>query len=260
MIRMSRTVGSSITAIIGLLFSTISMVVANAAEVRVLSSVALAAVINELKPQFEQTTGNTVSVSYSIVADIRKRVLEGETADVIIVSRPVMDELQTQAKVARGSMADVADIAAAVTVRAGSPKLDISSAEALKRALLAAKSIVYADPARGGLSGVHFARVLDRLGIADQMKPKTILVPADESAEVVSKGEAEIGVAQTSEIVPVAGAQLVGPLPGEFGLVTVFSAGVGEGSKIKEVAMSLIRFLTGPESVPVLKSKGMEPR
>jgi molybdate transport system substrate-binding protein len=107
---------------------------------------------------------------------------------------------------------------------------------------------------------VHFARVLDRLGITEQMKPKTILVPADESAAVVSKGEAEIGVAQTSEIVPVAGAQLVGPLPGELGLVTIFSAGLGQGSKVQEAATSLLRFVTGPASAPVLKSKGMEPR
>ena len=257
---MSRVAGFSIAAIIGLLFSTISVAIANAAEIKVLASVALAAAINELKPQFERTTGNTVSVSYSIVAEIRKRVLEGETADVIVVSRPVMDELQTHAKVARGTITDVAGIAAAVTVRAGSPKPDISSPEALKRSLLAARSIVYTDPARGGLSGVHFARVLDRLGIAEQMKPKTILVPADESAAVVSKGEAEIGVAQASEIVPVAGAQLVGPLPGELGLVTVFSAGAGEGSKVQEAARSLIQFITGPASAPVLKSKGMEPR
>jgi molybdate transport system substrate-binding protein len=260
MMRTPRLGTFSLAAIIGLLCSTISIVAANAAEIRVLSSVALAPVINELKPQFERATGNTVAVEYSIVADIRKRVLEGETADIIVVSRPVMDELQTQAKVARGSIADIAGIAAALTVRAGSPKPDISSAEALKRSLLAAKSIVYADPARGGLSGVHFARVLDRLGIAEQMKPKTILVPADESAAVVSKGQAEIGVAQTSEIVPVAGAQLVGPLPGEFGLVTVFSAGLGQGSKVQEAATSLIRFVTGPASAPVLTSKGMEPR
>jgi molybdate transport system substrate-binding protein len=246
-------------AIIGL-YSTVSIVAANAAEIRVLASVALAPVINELKPQFERATGNTVAVEYSIVADIRKRVLAGETADIIVVSRPVMDELQTQSKIARGSIADVAAIAAAVTVRADSPKPDISSAEALKRSLLAAKSIVYADPARGGLSGVHFARVLDRLGIAEQMRPKTILVPADESAAVVSKGEAEIGIAQTSEIVPVAGAQLVGPLPGELGLVTVFSAGLGQASKVQEAATSLIRFVTGPASAPVLISKGMEPR
>ena len=187
-------------------------------------------------------------------------MLEGETADVIILSRPVMDELQKQDKFAPGTIADVAGIAVAVTVRAGAPKPDISSADALKRSLLAARSIVYADPAKGGLSGVYFARVLDRLGIAEQVKSKTILVPGDQSADVVAKGEAEIGVAQTSEILPVAGAQLVGPLPGDFGLVTVFSAGIGAGSKVPEAATSLIGYLTGPSAASVLKSKGMDPR
>src|SRR5213078_2844576 len=104
-----------------------------------------------------------------------------------------------------------------VVVRAGAPKPDITTVDGFKQTLLSARSIVYADPAKkGGASGVYFARVLDRLGIAEQMKAKTILVPGAQAAEVVAKGEAELGVAQGSEIVPVAGAQLVGPLPGEY--------------------------------------------
>jgi molybdate transport system substrate-binding protein len=257
---MSFGVGLAIAAIGGLLSSSIISEVVEAAEIKVLASVALTSALNELAPQIERTTGNKLAIGYSLVADIRKRVLEGETADVIALSRPVMDELQKQDKLVPGSIADVAGIAVAVTARAGAPKPDISSADALKRSLLAAKSIVYADPAKGGLSGVYFARVLDRLGIAEQVKPKTILVPGDQSADVVAKGEAEIGVAQTSEILPVADAQLVGPLPGELGLVTVFSAGIGAGTKAPEAATSFIRFLTGPAAAPVLKSKGMDPR
>jgi molybdate transport system substrate-binding protein len=130
----------------------------------------------------------------------------------------------------------------------------------LKRSRLGAKSIVYADPAKGGLSGVHFAQVLERLGIAEQMKPKTILMPGDQSAEVVVKGEAEIGVAQTSEIIPVAGAELVGPLPGDLNLVTVFSAGLGAGTKASDAAMSYVKFITGPAAATVLKARGMDPR
>ena len=258
----SFTVRVAMAAMGGLLISPIAAIeatVANAAEVKVLASVALTSALNELAPQFERTTGNKLTFGYSLVADIRKRVLEGETADVIILSRPVMDELEKQNKLAPGTIANVAGIAVALTARAGAPKPDISSVDALKRSLIAAKSIVYADPAKGGLSGVYFARVLDRLGIAEQMKPKTILVPGDQSADVVAKGEAEIGIAQTSEIVPVAGAQLLGPLPGELGLVTIFSAGIGAGTKAQEAATSLIRFLTGPTAAPVLKMKGMEP-
>ena len=142
-----------------------------------------------------------------------------------------MDELQKQDKFAPGSIINVAGTPVAVAVRAGAPKPDISSADALKRSLLAAKSIVYADPAKGGASGVYFARVIDQLGIAEQLKSKTILVPGAQSADVVAKGEAEIGVAQASEIVPVSGAQLVGPLPGEFASMTKFTAAIGAGSK-----------------------------
>jgi len=167
--------------------------------------------MNEIAPNFEQATGNKLNIGYSLIADIRKRMLDGETADVIILSRPVMDELDRQEKFASGSITNIAGTPVALAVRAGAPKPDISTVDALKRTLLAAKSIVYADPAKGGASGVYFARVVDRLGIADQLKSKTILVPGAQAAEVVAKGEAEIGVAQTSEIVPVAGSASARP-------------------------------------------------
>jgi len=243
-----------------LAFSAIATgTVADAAEVKVLTSVALTSALDELAPQFERATGNKLTIGYSLIADIRKRILEGESADVIILSRPVLDELQKQDKIAAGTITNIAGTAVSVAARAGAPKPDMSSVDAFKRSLLAAKSIVYADPAKGGASGVYFARVLDRLGIAEQMKPRTILVPGAQAAEVVAKGEAELGVAQASEIVPVAGAQLVGPLPGEYASVTVFSAGVGAGTKAPEAAKSLIQFLTGPTAAPLFKSKGFEP-
>jgi molybdate transport system substrate-binding protein len=244
-----------------LLFSaaTIEKAVAESAEVKVLTSVALTSALDELAPQYERATGNKLKIEYSLIADIRKRVLAGETADVIMLSRPVMDELQKQDKFAPGSIVNVAGTPVAVTVRAGTPKPDISSADALKQTLLAAKSIVYADPAKGGASGVVFARVIDQLGLTDQLKSKTILVPGAQSADVVAKGEAEIGVAQASEIVPVPGAQLVGPLPGQFASMTNFVAGIGAGTKVPEAAKSLILFLNGSVAAPVFKSKGFEP-
>jgi len=246
----------------GLLFSAIGMIdraAAEAVEIKVLTSVALTSALDELAPQFERATGNKLNIGYGLIADIKKRIVAGETADVIILSRPAMDDLQKQDKVAPGSVADVVETPVAVAVRAGAPKPDISSADALKRSLLAAKSIVYADPAKGGASGVYFAHVVEQLGIAEQLKSKTILVPGAQSAEVVAKGEAEIGVAQASEIVPVSGAQLVGPLPGELGSMTEFTAAVGAGSKAAEAAKSLILFLTGPAAAPVFKSKGFQP-
>ena len=219
MSRISLAVGIGVSTLGSLLLSSL----VQAAEIKVLASVALTAALNELAPQYERTTGNKLSLGYSLVADIRKRVLDGETADVIILSRPVMDDLQKRGKPASGSIADVAGIAVAVTTRAGAPKPDISSADALKRSLLAAKSIVLRTQRKAGAES-DFARVLERPGIAEQMKSKTILVPGDQSAEVVVKGEAEIGVAQTSEIIPVVGAQLVGPLPGDLNLAAIRSS------------------------------------
>jgi molybdate transport system substrate-binding protein len=186
-------------------------------------------------------------------------MLGGETADVIILSRPVMDELAKQDKFAPGSIKNVAGTPVALAVRAGAPKPDISTVDALKQTLLAAKSIVYADPAKGGASGVYFAHVVDMLGIAEQLKPKTILVPGAQAADMVAKGEAEIGVGQTSEIVPVAGAQVLGPLPGDLNSVTLFTAGIGAGTKVPEAAKSLVEFLTGPVARPVFGAKGFQP-
>jgi molybdate transport system substrate-binding protein len=246
----------------GLLFSVAGMMdgaVAEAAEIKVLASVALTSALDELAPQFERATGNKLTLGYSLIADIRKRIAAGETADVVILSRPAMEDLGKQDKIASGSIMDVVETPVAIAVRAGAPKPDISSADALKRSLLAAKSIVYADPAKGGASGVYFAHVVEQLGIAEQLKSKTILVPGAQAADVVAKGEAEIGVGQASEIVPVSGAQLVGPLPGELGSVTKFTAGIGTGSKASEAGKSLIQFLRGPDAAPVFKSKGLQP-
>jgi molybdate transport system substrate-binding protein len=231
----------------------------SAAEIKVLSTVAMSATLDELKPKFEAATGHKVTIVYSVIADLRKRIQEGETADVMILSRAALDDLQGQGKVLPGSIVNLASSYVAIAVRAGTAKPDIGSADALKRTLLATTSIVYADPAKGGASGVYFAKVLDRLGIADQMKSKTILVPGAQAAEVVAKGEAEMGVAQASEIVPIAGAQLVGPLPGDLNNVTVFAGGIGAASADAAAAKALIRYLTGPEGAGVLKSKGLDP-
>jgi molybdate transport system substrate-binding protein len=225
----------------------------------VLASVALTSALNELSPMYENATGDKLSIGYGLAADLKKRVLDGETADVIILTRPMMDDLQKQNKLMANSLANVAGTPVSVVARAGAPKPDISSVEAFKHALLTARSIVYADPAKGGASGVYSARVLDRLGIADQLKDKTILVPGAQAAEVVAKGDAELGVAQGSEIVPVAGAQLVGPLPGELASMTIFTAGIGAASKSPEPAEALIKVLTGPEAASRLKTKGFEP-
>src|SRR5499427_311092 len=231
----------------GLISCLFAAVASSAAEIKVLTSVALTSALNELAPNFEQTTGNKLNIGYSLIADM------------IILSRPVMDELDKQQKFASGSVTNVAGTPVALAIRAGAPKPDISTVDALKRTLLAAKSIVYADPAKGGASGVYFATVVERLGITDQLKSKTILVPGAQAAEVLAKGEAEIGVAQSSEIVPMAGAELLGPLPGEFASTTVWTVAIGTTTKVPEAAKSFIRFLTGPIARPVFNAKGFQP-
>jgi len=234
MTRISLVLWVSMTLVLGLVLSAN---IARAAELKVLASVALTSSLDELTPIYEKETGDKLSIGYSLAADLKKRILDGETADVIILTHPMMEELQTQHKLSVDSLMNVAGTPVSIVARAGAPKPDISSVDALK----------------------HTLRVLDRLGIAGQLKDKTILVPGAQAADVVAKGDAELGVAQASEIVPVTGVQLVGPLPGELASTTVFAAGIGTESKSPEAAKALVKFLTGSEAASHLKSKGFEP-
>jgi molybdate transport system substrate-binding protein len=236
----------------------VSTAASHAAEVKVLTSVALKSVLDELSPTFEKKTGHKLVIDYGLAADQKKRILAGERADMIILTRAMMEDLSTQKKLAADSLVNVAGTPVAVAARAGAPKPDISTVEAFKQTLLTAKSIVYADPAKGGLSGVVAARAIEHLGIAELMKAKTILVPGAQASELVAKGQAELGIAQASEIVPVAGVQLVGPLPGELGSMTLFTGGIGAESQSTQAVKSLIEFLTGPEATASFKAKGFE--
>jgi molybdate transport system substrate-binding protein len=229
-----------------------------AAELTVMSTVALTPSFGELTRKFE-ADGHQLKLVFGTIASLKKRIEAGETADVFILSRPVLDELQTQGKVVQGSIANVGKSYVAVGIRAGAPIPDIGTVEKLKAVLLATKSISYADPAKGGASGIYFAKVLGRLGIEGQMRATTILVPGAEAGEIVANGEAEIGVAQASELAAVPGVTVVGPLPGDLNSEIVFAAGIGSACKDTAAAKSLIDLLTGPVGAAVLKSKGMDP-
>jgi molybdate transport system substrate-binding protein len=230
-----------------------------AAEVTVMSTVALTPTLDALAPKFEKSGADKLAITYDTVAQLRKRVEAGATADVMILSRSALDDLQKQGKVAPGSIVDLGKTYVAIGVRAGAPKPDISTVEKLKAAVLAAKSISYSDPAKGGSSGVYFAKLLEGMGIADQMRAKTILVPGAQSPDVVARGESELCVAQASEIAAVPGTELVGPLPGELYSAITFSAGIGAASPHEAAAKALIGLLSGPLGVSILKSKGMDP-
>ena len=146
-----------------------------------------------------------------------------------------------------------------MVVREGAPKPDVSTVEAFKQALLTAKSVAYIDPASGGSSGIYIDKLLERLGIADQVRPKAKLKQGGHVADLIVSGEAELGLHQISEIVPVKGAALVGPLPKEIQNTTTYAAGLGAASQNKHAAQALIKIFSGPAAAAILKSKGMEP-
>jgi len=235
---------------------------AEAAELKVLSAFGMQSVLEDLGPKFERATGHKLAISFATGGATVKRVLGGEIADVVITIQPGINTLVKDGKAAAGNVAVLARAGIVVAVRKGAPKPDIASPDALKRTLLAAKSISYVEPASGGASGIHFAKVLDRLGIANEMKSKTVFPNPKTPAEVgvlIANGEAEIGVHINQELVSVAGIDLVGPLPGDLQNTIVFSAAIMTGAKDAAAAKALVDFLRTPESAKVIKAKGMEP-
>ena len=232
---------------------------ARADEIKVMASVALKSTLDDLAAKFESSGGGKVTMVYGLAGQLKQRIADGEADDVAVLIQAMMEDLLKQGKLAPGSIINVGGTPVAIAIRTGAPKPDVGTVDALKRTLIAAKSISYADPAKGGASGVYFAKVVDQLGLTNELKAKTILVPGAEAPELVAKGEAELGVAQGSEIVSVAGAELLGPLPGNLGSVTQFTAGIATASKAPDGAKAFIKFITRPDAAPVLKAKGFTP-
>jgi len=229
------------------------------AEIKVLTAGAFKQVLLALLPDFERTSGHKVTVENDTVGALTKRIEGGEVFDLAVLTPKAVDDLAKEGKFAAGSRANLARVGIGVVVKDGTPKPDISSLAAFKQALLAAKSVAYIDPAAGGSSGIYVAGLLDKLGIAAEVKPKAKLIPGGAVAEHVAKGEAELGIHQISEILPVKGVTLVGPLPVEIQNYTVYAAGVGAHAKESDAAKALLKTLTSPAAAEVLKSKGMEP-
>jgi molybdate transport system substrate-binding protein len=229
---------------------------AEAAEIKVLTAGAFKQVLLALVPEFEKQTGHKVTVENDTVGALTKRIEGGEAFDMAVLTPGAVNTLK--GKFVDGSRANLARVGVGVMVRAGAPKPDIGSVEAFKAALIAAKSVAYIDPASGGSSGIYVDGLLGKLGIADQVKPKAKLKKGGYVADLIVSGEAELGIHQISEIVPVKEVTLVGPLPAEIQNYTVYAAGVGAGAKDGEAAKALIKALTGPAAADVLKSKGMD--
>jgi len=247
-------------AICGSLLAVDSASTANSAEIKFLGPLAMRAVVPDVAPLFERSSGHKVTVDYATVGAIAERLLKGETADATIVSTPQMEELQKQGKIAAGSRSDIARVGVAVFVRTGAPKPDISSVDAFKRALLTAKSISYGDPAGGGVSGAHMAGLVERLGVAAQIKPKTQLLSNSQAVlEGVAKGNVEIGIGLTSDTILISGVDLVGVLPAEIQTFTVYAAGIVASSKEGDAAKAFINFFSTQVAKAALKAKGFEP-
>jgi molybdate transport system substrate-binding protein len=249
-------------ATIGVMFLLVLGTKAEAAELRVLSAFGMQSVLDDLGSQFERATGHRLTISFATGGATVKRVQGGEAADVVITLRQGIDTLVKDGKAPAGNVTVLARSGIVVIVRKGAPKPDISSPDALKRTLLAAKSVSYVDPASGGASGIHFAKVLGRLGIANEMQSKTVFPNPKTPAAVggvVANGEAEIGVHIVQEVISVAGIEIVGPLPGDLQDTIVFAAAIMGGTESAEAAKALVDFLRTPEAAAVIKAKGMEP-
>jgi molybdate transport system substrate-binding protein len=231
---------------------------AAAADLKVLTTPALTEVWHELGPRFE-ATGHKLTIAYASSGAIGKRVSEGETADLLVSTPAGIDSLIKAGKVTDGTNTPIASSGMGVAVLKGAPKPDISTPDAFKRALLAAKAVAYTDPSSGGASGVHLAKVLDRLGIADEVNSKAKLGRGVLAGSFVVKGEADIAIQQIPELLGVQGVEVVGPLPGDLQNVTTFATGIPLGSAQAEAATLLVRFLQTPESATVIRKHGLDP-
>jgi molybdate transport system substrate-binding protein len=246
-------------AILTLLFVIAAPDYTLCAELKVLSGSGVQPAMSELIPKFEQWSGHKVTFDYGTVGGMAERVQKGEAADIVIASGPQIENLEKQNKVATGSRVDLGKTGIGLFVRKGSPKPDISSVEAFKRAMLAAKSIGWNDPVAGAPVSIYMLGALERLGIGPEMKPKTTaFTKRSERFEAVARGDIEIGFNQISEILAADGVDLVGPLPSEIQNYTLFAAGVVTNSKNKEVARSLLQFISSSDAQAILKAKGFE--
>ena len=232
---------------------------APAAEITFLCAGALETTVEELLPEFQKASGHSVKATFAAIGVIARRLRNGAMADLAIISPQQWEDVRKEGKVDATVQVIIAKVGVGVFVKRGAAKPDISSVEAFKRALLNAKSIALADPAGGGPVGIYAASLFERLGISAAVTPKLKLVGGGLApVEPVTKGDAEIGLTTISEILPVPGIELVGPLPREIQTFIVFTAAIPANAKEPMAAKALIDFLSSPRATSVLKSKGLE--
>jgi molybdate transport system substrate-binding protein len=231
-------------------------VAAQTSDVRVLASNGIKAVVEDLLPQAQQKTGHTITVQYRPTAALKQEIDAGEPFDVVIVTAESIAQLSKEGKTAGGEGTPISRVGVGIGIRRGAARPDISSPEALKRALLGAKAIAYGP---SGASFPYITRMLDTLGIADAMKPKTLFFDTSDGTNgAVADGKADFGITLVSEILPVKGIELLGPFPDEFQGYVRFNAAVGANAKNPEAAGALIKFLAGPDAAASIKARGMQ--
>jgi molybdate transport system substrate-binding protein len=256
--RTRRFLSATLLAFAGFAFS---IAVGSAAEIKVMSSGGFKAAYLELAAEFERAYGHKIVNAWgpsmgNTPQAVPNRIAGGEPVDVVIVVGEAMDTLVKDGRIIASSRAELARSLIAAAVRAGTPKPDISTVDAFKRTLENAKSIAYSDSA----SGVYIENTLyKQLGVSPAVKAKSKMIPADPVGEIVARGEAELGFQQLSELLPVEGITILGPIPAEIQKVTLYAAGVAAGAKEPEAAAALINFLSAPAAAPTIKKTGLEP-
>jgi molybdate transport system substrate-binding protein len=246
----------TITATAMLAAVTMAMGASEAAEIKVMSGNGARAAVQELVAQFERASGHKVALHFEVNAGIKRKIDAGATFDAVVLNPPVVDALIKEGKVVAATRANVGRAGIGVGVRAGAPKPDIGSVDAFKRTLLAARAVAYPGE---GASGKYFVSVVEKLGLASEMKPKLRPMAAEDTVEVVARGEADLVVVVASRIANVPGVDLVGPIPAELQTWIGFTAGVGSAAKEPDAAGALVKFLSAPAAAAVLKARGVEP-
>ncbi len=232
---------------------------AQAADIKVLAGSGVQPVMADLVPKFEASSGHKVTFDWGTVGGMAERVRQGEAADVVIAAGPQIEALEKVGKVVAGSRTDLAKAGVGVFVRKGAVKPDIGSVDAFKRAMLAAKSIGWNDPAAGAPVSIYMLVLFERLGIAAEMKDRTVTFKQrSERFEAVARGDVEIGFNQVSEILAAPGVDLVGPLPPAIQHYTLFTAAIVASSKEQDASRALLRFVSSPDARAVMKAKGFD--
>ena len=234
---------------------TLAGTAASAADITVLSSTGLSSTLDQLKQTYEARSGDHLLVTYGTTGQLKKQIDEGVPFDLCILTAPMLDDLVKTGKVAAPRL-DIARSGVGVSIRKGAPKPDISTTDAFKRTILAARSLAYTST---GASGTYFLSLSDKLGIGEAVRAKSHVVPGGPAGELVAKGEAELAIQMISELLPVPGTELVGPLPPELQSITTFSAGVSASAHNPAGARALADYLASPDAVAVIRVKGMEP-